>query len=144
MNGYLRGYEGFLRQLAITDIGRDLPTVLITNHPQSTTKTLLTRYGQRMAIENAIADSVHFFHVDALCSSLAIEVDFSVLLTVVGNRLYHQLAQRISGFEDATAKQVFRKFINCSGSVVIAKKKELSDLPAGRTTRSSWRLASTR
>lgn len=121
----LKGYDGHLRQVAVMGLGRDLPTILITNHKHATTKALLTRYAQRMIIENAIADAVHFFHVDALCSSLNMEVDFSVLLTVLGNMLFHLLGHRIQGFEDATAKQIFRKFINTSGSVTIQKNKEI-------------------
>ncbi|MFH1259837.1 MAG: FlgD immunoglobulin-like domain containing protein, partial [Elusimicrobiota bacterium] len=50
--------------------------------------TLLTRYAKRMIIENAIADGVHFFHLDALCSSLQVEVDFSVVLTIVASLTY--------------------------------------------------------
>lgn len=120
---HLDGYEGALRQLAISDLGRDEPTILITNHPaQTSPKNLITRYAKRMLIENALADAVHFFHLDALCSSLHIEVDFSVLLTVVGDLLYHRLAQRIQGFEEATAKQIYRKFINAAGRIQIGAK----------------------
>lgn len=121
----LKDYTGRLRQLAVTDLGRDLPTILITNHMRSQVKTILTRYAQRMLIENAIADAVHFFHVDALCSSLHMEVDFSVLLTVLANLLYHLLARRIAGFEDATAKQIYRKFIDSSGDIRIGEREIL-------------------
>jgi transposase len=117
----LKGYDKHLRQIAVMDLGRDLPTIIITNHRQTAVKTVLTRYAQRMVIENAIADGVNFFHLDALCSSLRLEVDFSVLLTVVGDNLYHRLSRKIRGFEDATAKKVYRKFISCSGNVAIGK-----------------------
>ena len=119
----LKGYDKPLRQIAVMDLGRDLPTIIITNHMHTSVKILLTRYAQRMVIENAIADGVHFFHLDALCSSLRIEVDFSVLLTVVGDNLYHRFAQKIRGFEDATAKKIYRKFINWSGNVTIGKRE---------------------
>ena len=72
---------------------------------------------------NAIADAVHFFHLDALCSSLNIQVDFSVLLTVVGDQLYHRFARHLRGFQDATAKQVYRKFVNATGSISIGQKE---------------------
>ena len=119
----LKGYKGYLRQIAAMDLGRDLPTVLITNHRQTTAKALLTRYAKRMLIENAIADGVHFFQLDALCSSLHLEVDFSILLTVLGNMLYHLLARRLPGFQDATAKQIYRKFINSSGQIHVKDKE---------------------
>jgi len=121
----LKDYDKPLRQIAIMDLGRDFPTLLITNDMRSAIKTLLTRYARRMIIENAIADAIHFFHIDALCSSLNMEVDFSVVLTVLGNMLYNLLGQRIEGFKDATAKQIFRKLINTSGTVVIGENKDI-------------------
>lgn len=122
---HLKDYEGSLRQVAAIDLGREQPTILMTNDFQSSTKQLLTRYAKRMLIENALADAVHFFHLDALCSSLNIQVDFSVLLTVVGDMLYHRFAQRLRGFQDATAKQIHRKFLNCSGSITIDRQEIL-------------------
>ncbi len=122
----LQGYEGFIRQLAVLDLGRDLPTVLISNHMRSMPKTLITRYAQRMLVENAIADAVHFFHLDSLCSSINMEVDFSIVLTVLGKLIYHLFARKIQGFEEATAKQIHRKFINTTGTIRIGKKKEIT------------------
>ena len=45
-----------LRQLYILDLGHDQPTVLVTNDTR-TPKTLITRYAQRMLIENAIGNA---------------------------------------------------------------------------------------
>ena len=42
-----------LRQLYILDLGPDQPTVLLSNDTR-TPKTLITRYAQRLLIENAI------------------------------------------------------------------------------------------
>jgi hypothetical protein len=63
-------------------------------------------------VENAIADGVHFFHLDALCSGVQIEVDFSVALTVIANIVYRWFARSLRGFENAQAKQLYRRFIN--------------------------------
>ena len=118
----LTGYTGFLRQLAVMDLGRDKPTLLITNNTQESPELLLTRYAKRMLIENALADAVHFFHLDALCSSLHIQVDFSVLVDVVADVLYHRFAAQLRGFEDATAKQIYRKFVNATGTIMIGHR----------------------
>jgi len=83
---------------------------------------LLTRYAQRMLVENAIADGVHFFHLDALCSGVQIEVDFSVAMTVVANVLYRWFAQSLRGFEHAQAKQIYRRFINTWADIRITQK----------------------
>lgn len=121
----LKGYQGTLRQIAAKDLGRELPTLVLTNDLKSPASTLLTRYAKRMIIENAIADGVHFFHLDALCSSLEVEVDFSVVLTVAANGLYHLLAKRLKGFEQATAKQIHRKFVNTMAFVEVTENKTI-------------------
>src|SRR6266853_1130331 len=57
------------RQLFIKDLGHDEPTILVTNDTNSSARNLITRYAKRMLIENALADAVRFFHIDALSSS---------------------------------------------------------------------------
>ena len=54
-----------LRQLFIQDLGHDEPTILLTNNRKSTAPKLITRYAQRMLIENALSDAVRFFHMNA-------------------------------------------------------------------------------
>jgi transposase len=122
----LDDYQGPLRQIAAKDLGRELPTLLITNDTATTAPTLLTRYAKRMLIENAIADGVHFFHLDALCSSLHVEIDFSVVLTVIANGLYHLLGNRLAGFEQATAKQLHRKIVNTLAHISINENNTIS------------------
>ena len=46
-----------LRQLFVLDLGHEEPTILLTNQRHTTTKALLTRYAQRMLIENALSDA---------------------------------------------------------------------------------------
>jgi hypothetical protein len=46
----------------------DEPTILLTNDAKSTAKKLIAHYAKRMLIENALADAVRFFHIDALSS----------------------------------------------------------------------------
>ena len=82
-----------------------------------------------MVIENAIADGVNFFHLDTLCSSIQIEVDFSVALTVAANLLYRLFAFKIKGFEDVQPKQIHRKFINTMGSINIENNQLVVHLP---------------
>jgi hypothetical protein len=53
------------RQLFVTDLGHEEPTILLTNQKGSH-KTLITRYARRMLIENSLSDAVRFFHMDAL------------------------------------------------------------------------------
>lgn len=48
--------RGF-RQLYVLDLGHDEPTILVTNDRRTSAATLITRYAQRMLIENALASS---------------------------------------------------------------------------------------
>jgi hypothetical protein len=52
----LADYDGPVRQVIITDLGHEEPTVLLTNQLTRTAARLVERYAQRMIIENSIAD----------------------------------------------------------------------------------------
>ena len=86
-----------LRQLFIKDLGHDEPTVLLTNDKTATHKALVTRYAQRMLIENALSDAVRFFHMDALSSAVGLKVDFDMALLLIASGLYRLVARRIRG-----------------------------------------------
>jgi transposase len=106
-----------LRQFFVQDLGHDEPTILITNQPTVTAKRLITRYAQRMIIENSISDSVRFFHCDALSSSVGMKVDFDMALLVLASGLYRLLARRLRGYADAQARRVFRDLIDMPASI---------------------------
>jgi transposase-like protein len=65
----LTEYDGPIRQLTITDLGHEEPTLLLTNQLRRSPAKLIGRYAQRMIIENSIADGIDFFHMDALSSA---------------------------------------------------------------------------
>src|SRR6516165_6438804 len=48
----LKDYDGPLRQLTITDLGHEQPTLLLTNQLDRAASQLIGRYAQRMLIEN--------------------------------------------------------------------------------------------
>jgi hypothetical protein len=125
----LKHYQGVVRQLLIQDLGHDQPTILLTNSMSATLKTLVTRYAQRMLIENGLADSIDFFHLDALSSAVALNVDFDVLLTVVASGIYRQLARALRGHERAHARQVFRRFLDTTARVTVSKREVVVNLP---------------
>ena len=90
--------ERSYRQLFIKDFGHDEPTILITNDAKSSARNLITRYAKRMLIENALADAVRFFHIDALSSSVGFKVDFDMALLVLASALYRLTARRMRGY----------------------------------------------
>jgi transposase len=111
------------RQFFITDLGHDEPTILLTNDARSTVKNLITRYAKRMLIENALADAVRFFHIDALSSSVGFKVDFDMALLVLASGLYRLMARRMRGYDDAQARQIFRDLIDMPADIAITENE---------------------
>jgi len=111
------------RQFFIEDLGHDKPTILLTNESNTTAAKLITRYAQRMLIENALSDAVRFFHMDALSSAVAIKVDFDMALLVVASGLYRLLARRMRGYADAQARQLFRDIVDIPADVTISAQE---------------------
>ena len=112
--------ERSYRQLFIKDLGHDEPTILVTNDAKSSARNLITRYAKRMLIENALADAVRFFHIDALSSSVGFKVDFDMALLVLASALYRLTARRMRGYDDAQARQIFRDLVDMPADVAVA------------------------
>ncbi|MBK5293007.1 MAG: hypothetical protein JJE04_15215 [Acidobacteriia bacterium] len=116
----LNGYDGELRQMTVMELGHEEPTVLLTNHLKMGPVELVTRYAQRMLIENGISEAVQFFHIDALSSMVGMKVDFDMQLTLMASSLYRLMAQRIGReYTNAQAKKLFRNLLDLSGKVEI-------------------------
>src|SRR5262249_26377993 len=91
----LKGYDGPLRQLIVAELGHEDPTLLLTNQLSRSPSHLIGRYAQRMLIENNIEDGIDFFHMDALSSAVALEVNCDLQLTLMASSLYRLLAGRV-------------------------------------------------
>ena len=107
------------RQLYLQDLGHDEPTILLTNERKTSPKALITRYAQRMLIENALSDGVRFFHMNVLSSAVGLKVDFDMTLLVVASGLYRLLARRMRGYADAQARQIFRDLVAMPATVTV-------------------------
>jgi hypothetical protein len=110
-----------LRQLFIQDLGHDEPTILLTNQ-RTTARQLITRYAQRMLIENALSDAVRFFHMNALSSTVGMKVDFDMALLVLASTLYRLIARRMRGYADAQARQIFRDLLDMPADVTVTHR----------------------
>jgi hypothetical protein len=116
----LPGYDGPVRQLTITDLGHEEPTLLLTNHLAQSPARLIGRYAQRMLIENQIEDGVDFFHLDALSSAVALKVNCDLLLTLMASSLYRLLAGRVGhGYETAKSRHLFRDFVEATATITL-------------------------
>jgi hypothetical protein len=125
----LRDYQGPIRQLFITELGHEQPTILLTNDLRSRASKRIERYARRMLIENGLADAVDFFHLDALSSAVRLKVDFDVLLTEVATGLYKMMARKLPGYEAAKGRQIFRHFLDTPAQVDIVKDRVEITLP---------------
>jgi DDE family transposase len=116
----LRDDDGPLRQLTVTDLGHDEPTLMLTNQLTRPAPKLIGRYAQRMLIENTIEDGIDFFHMDALSSAVALKVNCDLQLTLMASSLYHLLACRIGrGYEQAKSRHLFRDFVDATAMITI-------------------------
>ncbi len=125
----LKGYDGDLRQVTVTDLGHEEPTIILTNNFAITCPKLVTRYAHRMLIENGISDAIQFFHLDALSSMIGLKIDFDLQITLMAASLYRLMAGKIGReYERAQAKKIFRNMLDVSANVVITHDEVIATL----------------
>ena len=112
-------YDGTLRQVAVTGLGRERYTLFLSNNLAVTPRDLVMRYAGRNSIEDGLGISVNFFHLDCLASEVRLNVDLDVVLTVIANGCYRWLASKLKGFHKAKPKELYRKFVETGGRVDI-------------------------
>jgi transposase len=108
-----------VRQIAVKNIGRDEPTLIITNDLTTPGKNLFARYAERMMVENELDAYIGGFHLDALTSGVPLNVDLDTTLTVVAGNLYRLLALKLSRYERATPETLWRDFLDATGTLHI-------------------------
>jgi hypothetical protein len=109
----LTSYPGTVRQLIVTGLGREAPTVLITNDTQITTKALIGHYARRMTIEQRLAEIIQAFCADALPSAVNLNVDLDVVLCVLAQALTAAFRLRLPGnYAHATPDTLQRRFLD--------------------------------
>lgn len=124
----LEGY-GRIRQILMKDHGREEPAFFITNDTKATAESVIARYAKRWNVENSIDEAVHFFHLNALSSPILIKIHLDVVLTMMADTLYYQLAQSLRGFESCEARKLFRHFIDMPAKIAVTKDEILVRYP---------------
>ncbi|MBU2483221.1 MAG: transposase [Proteobacteria bacterium] len=115
----IRDYRTEIRELYVRGNGRELPMRLFTNDFTDTSKNIITCYTKRWRIENNIQENIDFFNLNALQSSVIVQVNFDIAMTLIANTLYKLLAQNTKWFNDAKPKTISRNFVNIQTTVVI-------------------------
>jgi hypothetical protein len=108
-----------VRQIAVKNIGRDEPTLLITHDLATPAKDLFARYAERMSVENELDAYISGFHLDALTSGVPLNVDLDTTLTVAAGSLYRLLALELSRYHNATPDRIWRHFLDATGTLHI-------------------------
>ena len=113
----LSAYPRPLRQLAVTGLGHDQPTLLITNQAQLPARQVIQTYARRMNIEQRLAEAIQSFSLDALAGAVPLNVDLDVVLSVLAHTLCAALRRRLPGYGTATPDTLQRRFLSTGGII---------------------------
>jgi hypothetical protein len=117
----LTSYPGTVRQLIVTGLGRETPTVIITNDNNIKTKALIEQYARRMTIEQRLAEIIQAFCADALSSTvnLNVNVDLDIVLCVLAQALIAAFRTRLGpGYATTTPDTLQRRFLDTPGTIL--------------------------
>jgi hypothetical protein len=114
----LTGYHSTVRQLVVTGLGREQPTVIITNDRDATTRNLIRQYARRMTIEQRLAEIIRAFSADALSSTVNLNVDLDIMLAVLAQALLAALRARLPGYAAVTPDVIQRRFLETPGQII--------------------------
>ena len=87
--------------------------------PPTPAKDLFARYAERMLIENELDAYISRFHLNALSSSVPLNVDLDTTLTVIAGNLYRLFARGLPRYSRATPDTIWRHFLDDSGTLHI-------------------------
>lgn len=118
----VKGYEGLLRQIYITDNGKIKPAIIITNEFEMSLKDIVRKYSKRWLVEKGISEQIHFFHFNHNSSGIAIKVDFDFTMTILAHNMYRLFAKNLEGYSHCEDQRIFEKFILNAGEVEIANE----------------------
>ncbi len=113
----LSAYPRPIRQLAVTGLGHDQPTLLITNRPALPARQVIHAYARRMNIEQRLAEAIQSFGLDALAGAVPLNADLDVVLSVLAHTVCAALRRRLPGYHAATPDTLQRRFLNTGGVI---------------------------
>ena len=113
----LSAYPRPIRQLAVTGLGHEQPTILITNRPALPARHVISSYARRMNIEQRLAEAIQSFSLDALAGAVPLNIDLDVALSVLAHAICAALRRRLPGYDSATPDTLQRRFLNTGGII---------------------------
>jgi hypothetical protein len=115
---HLSAYPRPIRQPAVTGLGHDQPTLLITNQARLPARQVIQSYARRMNIEQRLAEAIQSFSLDALAGAVPLNVDLDVALSVLASTVCAALRRRLPGYGSATPDTLQRRFLNTGGIIL--------------------------
>ena len=137
----LSAYPRPIRQLAVTGLGHNQPTLLITNRPAMPARQVIGTYARRMNIEQRLAEAIQSFSLDALAGAVPLNVDLDVVLSVLAHTICAALRRRLPGYGSATPDTLQRRFLS-TGGIIENHRGQITILLARRTYSPVLRQAS--
>ena len=116
---FLKDYGKDIRQIAIKGSRRIQPALIITNDFEKPVKEIIHQYARRWLVETEISEQVYFFHLNRVCSSMVIKVDFDLTMSIFAHNIYRLLAAELPGFSHQAAASLFDKFMDNGGKVIV-------------------------
>jgi hypothetical protein len=114
----LASYPGTVRQLIVTGLGRDAPTVIITSDNHIKARALVQQYARRMTTEQRLAEIIRAFCADALSSTVNLNVDLDIVLCVLAQALLAAFRNRLGpGCATAAPGTLQRRFLDTPGTI---------------------------
>lgn len=107
----LSDYKEKLRQIVITNNGRDEPAFLITNDMEIGLEEAIIKYAKRWLIEQEISEQIEFYHLNRLNSSIVVKVDFDLTMSILADTIYKLFSVQIPGFANKKSNIIYRSFI---------------------------------
>jgi hypothetical protein len=114
----LSAYPRPIRQVAVTGLGHDQPTLLITNRAALPARQVIQAYARRMNIEQRLAEAIQSFSLDALTGAVPLNVDLDVVLSVLAHTVCAALRRRLPGYHTATPDTLQRRFLSTGGTIL--------------------------
>jgi len=107
---FLNGYDKDIRQ------------IIITNDTDLQVELIIRKYARRWMVEKTISEQIDFFHLNLVSSSMVINVDFDLTMSILAYNLYRLFAHELERYTNQTAQALYDKFVLNGADIEIGDK----------------------
>ena len=115
----LQGYEGPIRQIVITGNGKIKPAIIITNDFDLPLEKIVRKYAKRWIVEKTISEQISFFHLNNVCSSMVIKVDFDLTMSILTYNIFKLMTMDLDRYEKLSPQSVYEMFLDNAADIEI-------------------------